>query len=342
MTDIKINGKIFRKSITGEEINSQISRIAASIDSDYKGKKPLLLGVLNGCFMFASDLMKQLHIECEISFVKLSSYQGTTTTGTVSEVMGLSESVTGRDIIIVEDIVDTGLTMQRMIETLNAQKPASVAIASLFVKPARLKAPVDVKYSAFTIPDRFIVGYGLDYDGLGRNLPDIYDAVEEFYIEQEYNDFIRALLKGNVREMNKTMNELTLSMFSSFDVGNRPSERLRPERFYHGFVLGLLVELRNRYIVTSNRESGYGRYDVILEPEDPHENDGIILEFKVHDKDDGENTLEDTVKSALAQIEEMKYEQTLIDHGVPKEKIRKYGFAFEGKSVLIESSRIMK
>lgn len=179
MTDIKINGKIFRKSITGEEINSQISRIAASIDSDYKGKKPLLLGVLNGCFMFASDLMKQLHIECEISFVKLSSYQGTTTTGTVSEVMGLSESVTGRDIIIVEDIVDTGLTMQRMIETLNAQKPTSVAIASLFVKPARLKAPVDVKYSAFTIPDRFIVGYGLDYDGLGRNLPDIYDAVEE-------------------------------------------------------------------------------------------------------------------------------------------------------------------
>ena len=179
MTDIKINGKIFRTSITGEEINSQISRIAASIDSDYKGKKPLLLGVLNGCFMFASDLMKQLHIECEISFVKLSSYQGTTTTGTVSEVMGLSESVTGRDIIIVEDIVDTGLTMQRMIETLNAQKPASVAIASLFVKPARLKAPVDVKYSAFTIPDRFIVGYGLDYDGLGRNLPDIYDAVEE-------------------------------------------------------------------------------------------------------------------------------------------------------------------
>ncbi len=151
----------------------------------------------------------------------------------------------------------------------------------------------------------------------------------------DYSSFIKALIKGNVREMNKTMNELTLSMFSSFDVGNRPSERLRPERFYHGFVLGLLVELRNRYIVTSNRESGYGRYDVILEPEDPHENDGIILEFKVHDKDDGENTLEDTVKSALAQIEEMKYEQTLIDHGVPKEKIRKYGFAFEGKKVLI-------
>ena len=161
--------------------------------------------------------------------------------------------------------------------------------------------------------------------------------VEEWFgmERSEYNDFIRALLKGNVREMNKTMNELTLSMFSSFDVGNRPSERLRPERFYHGFVLGLLVELRDRYIVTSNRESGYGRYDVILEPRNPAQNDGIILEFKVHDKEDGENTLEDTVKSALMQIEEMKYEQTLIEHNVPEEKIRKYGFAFEGKKVLI-------
>ena len=155
---------------------------------------------------------------------------------------------------------------------------------------------------------------------------------------KNYNDFIRALLKGNVREMNKTMNELTLSMFSSFDAGNRPSERLRPERFYHGFVLGLLVELRDRYIVTSNRESGYGRYDVILEPRNHAQNDGIILEFKVHDKEDGENALEDTVKSALMQIEEMKYEQTLIEHNVPKEKIRKYGFAFEGKKVLIGAS----
>ena len=164
--------------------------------------------------------------------------------------------------------------------------------------------------------------------------------VEEWFgmERSEYNDFIRALLKGNVREMNKTMNELTLSMFSSFDVGNRPSERLRPERFYHGFVLGLLVELRDRYIVTSNRESGYGRYDVILEPRNHAQNDGIILEFKVHDKEDGENTLEDTVKSALMQIEEMKYEQTLIEHNVPKEKIRKYGFAFEGKKVLIGAS----
>ena len=152
---------------------------------------------------------------------------------------------------------------------------------------------------------------------------------------KHYNDFIRALLNGNVYEMNKTMNELSLSMFSSFDTGNRPSERLRPERFYHGFVLGLLVELRDRYIITSNRESGYGRYDVMLEPKNAEENDGIIIEFKVYDEEYGEKTLEDTIKSALIQIEEKKYAQTLTEHGVPEEKIRKYGFAFEGKRVRI-------
>jgi len=161
--------------------------------------------------------------------------------------------------------------------------------------------------------------------------------VEDWFGEEssDYNDFIRALLKGNVYEMNKTMNELSLSMFSSFDTGNRPSERLRPERFYHGFVLGLLVELRDRYIITSNRESGYGRYDVMLEPKNAEENDGIIIEFKVYDEEYGEKTLEDTIKSALIQIEEKKYAQTLTEHGVPEEKIRKYGFAFEGKKVRI-------
>ncbi len=161
--------------------------------------------------------------------------------------------------------------------------------------------------------------------------------VEDWFGEEssDYNDFIRALLNGNVYEMNKTMNELSLSMFSSFDTGNKPSQRLRPERFYHGFVLGLLVELRDRYIITSNRESGYGRYDVMLEPKNTSENFGIIIEFKVYDEEYGEKTLEDTIKSALAQIEEKKYEQTLIEHGLPKEKIRKYGFAFEGKKVRI-------
>ena len=151
MSRIKIHDKEFEVSIPREEILKEVKRVADEINRDYAGKCPLLLGVLNGCFMFAADLMRNLNIECELSFVKLSSYQGTTTTGVIREVLGLAESITGRDVIIVEDIVDTGYTMQRMIETLGTREPASLQIASLFLKPARLKVPVDVKYSAFKI-----------------------------------------------------------------------------------------------------------------------------------------------------------------------------------------------
>lgn len=175
---MKIRDREFVKTIPNAEIKEGVKRVSAQINKDYSGKCPLLLGVLNGAFMFAAELMQNLEIECEISFVKFSSYSGTDTTGKVREVIGLNESIAGRDIIIIEDIVDTGLTMQKMIETLQASNPASVSVASLFVKPERLKVPVEVKYSVFTIPDRFIVGYGLDYDGLGRNLPDVYDVVE--------------------------------------------------------------------------------------------------------------------------------------------------------------------
>lgn len=178
MSIVKIHDREFVKTISAEEIAAQVKRVAGDINRDYAGKRPLLLGVLNGCFMFASDLMKNLEIECEISFVKFSSYEGADTTGTVKQVMGLNESIEGRDVIVVEDIVDTGLTMHKMLEVLGNSKPASLAIASLFLKPARLRVPVEVKYSAFEIPDRFIVGYGLDYDGLGRNLPDVYDVKE--------------------------------------------------------------------------------------------------------------------------------------------------------------------
>ncbi len=178
MSTIRIHDREFVTSIPNEEIVREVKRVAAQINRDYAGKRPLLLGVLNGCFMYAAELMRNLEIECEISFVKLSSYQGTNSTGVIREVLGLSESITGRDVIIIEDIVDTGLTMQNMLETLGTREPASIEITSLFVKPSRLKVPVNVKYAAFTIPDRFIVGYGLDYDGLGRNLPDVYDVVE--------------------------------------------------------------------------------------------------------------------------------------------------------------------
>ena len=150
-----------------------------------------------------------------------------------------------------------------------------------------------------------------------------------------YGEFVQALLKGRLREMNIYMNDVALSTFSYFDVGTQPSERSQPERFFHGFVLGLLVELRDIYEIKSNRESGYGRYDVMLVPKsDDRRYNAIIMEFKVFDSYD-ESTLEDTAQSALRQIEEKNYDAELIARGIEKERIRHYGFAFEGKKVLI-------
>ena len=151
--------------------------------------------------------------------------------------------------------------------------------------------------------------------------------------EKEYHGFIKMMIKGDVKAMNVYMNKVALETFSYFDTGKHPSYD-EPERFYHGFVLGLIVDLAEEYVITSNRESGFGRYDVIIEPKEPKKQDAIILEFKVHDSDD-ETSLKETVQAALAQIEEMQYEANLIAKGIPEGHIRKYGFAFEGKKVLI-------
>ena len=149
-----------------------------------------------------------------------------------------------------------------------------------------------------------------------------------------YNRFIAAMLAGDLDEMNEYMNEISCEIFSNFDTGKRVSKKAQPERFYHGFVLGLLVDLKGRYYVTSNRESGYGRYDVMLEPKNPDKDVAVIIEFKVYNHR-REKTLEDTLQAAWAQIEEKKYETALLARGIPKERIYKYGFAFEGKNVLI-------
>ena len=178
MAKIRILDKTFEPSIPEAVIKSNLQAVANRINHDYEGKTPMFLAVLNGAFVFAADLMRNITIPCEISFVKLASYQGTTSTGRIKEVIGINEDLSGRHVIIVEDIVDTGVTMKRMVEALGTRKPASVAICTLLVKPGRLQADLDIKYGVLEIPNDFIVGYGLDYNGQGRNLPDIYTVVD--------------------------------------------------------------------------------------------------------------------------------------------------------------------
>lgn len=179
MESIQIKDKKFAISITEEDILKEVDRVAEEINRDLKDKNPLFLSVLNGSFMFTADLMKRITIPCEISFVKLASYQGISSTGKITEVIGVNEDISGRCVVIVEDIVDTGLTMQRLLETLGTRNPKEIHIASLLVKPEKLQVPLNIKYAAMNIPNDFIVGYGLDYDGLGRNYKDIYTVINE-------------------------------------------------------------------------------------------------------------------------------------------------------------------
>ena len=174
MHSIRIHDKEFVPSIPSEEILEQVRRVANEINRDYEGQQPLFLVVLNGSFIFAADLMREITLPADVSFVKLASYQGTASSGTVREVIGLNTDITGRPIIIVEDIVESGLTMAHMIATLKKQNPKSIDICTLLLKPEKLEVKLDIKYVAMEIPNDFIVGYGLDYNELGRNLKDIY------------------------------------------------------------------------------------------------------------------------------------------------------------------------
>ena len=178
MNRITINGKTFEPFIREAAILEKVKAVADRLNADLAGKNPLFLAVLNGSFIFAADLMRMITIPCEISFVKLASYQGTTTTGKVREVIGINEDLAGRTVVIVEDIVDTGLTMKQMIETLGTRNPASIHICTLLVKPDKLQVPLDIDYAVMEIPNDFILGYGLDYDQQGRTLRDIYKIVD--------------------------------------------------------------------------------------------------------------------------------------------------------------------
>jgi hypoxanthine phosphoribosyltransferase len=174
MQSIQLGDKFFVPYLSEEKILTAVRNVAARINDDMNGKKPLFIVVLNGSFLFAADLVRQIKTECEVSFIKLASYEGTDSTGTVRELVGLSEDITGRHVVVVEDIVDTGNTMVHIVNQLRQMKPASLKLATLLFKPEAYKKDLLVDYIGIEIPNDFIVGYGLDYDGLGRNLRDIY------------------------------------------------------------------------------------------------------------------------------------------------------------------------
>ena len=178
MSVVKIKDKTFKTSIPEAQILERVKAVAKRINTDMADKNPLLLAMLNGSFVFAADLMREITVPCEISFVKMSSYQGTSSTGKVKQLLGLNEDIKGRTVIIVEDIVESGLTLKTLLETLKEKEPADVHICTLLLKPECLQVSLDIKYVAMEIPNDFILGYGLDYDQQGRNLRDIYTVVE--------------------------------------------------------------------------------------------------------------------------------------------------------------------
>jgi hypoxanthine phosphoribosyltransferase len=174
MNSIKVLDKEFVPYLSEKEIQEKITALAVQLNKDYAGKRPIFLSILNGSFLFTADLFKQITIEAEVCFIKLASYKGMSSSGNVITAIGLEANVSGRDIIILEDIIDTGKTLHHYLPQLLSSSPASVKVAVLLNKKEALQFPVQVDYSCFEIPNKFVVGYGLDYDGLGRNSKDIY------------------------------------------------------------------------------------------------------------------------------------------------------------------------
>lgn len=179
MTTIKVLDKSFKLYLPFEKIEASIKEMAQKMNEELNDKEPLFISVLNGAFMFAGDLFKNLDFEAEISFVKMASYEGTSTTGKVKHLIGLNESIKDRTVVILEDIVDSGISMDQILRQLEALDPKEIKIATLLFKPNALKKDITLDYVGLEIPNDFIVGYGLDYNGRGRNLKDIYSVVEE-------------------------------------------------------------------------------------------------------------------------------------------------------------------
>ncbi|TDQ09529.1 hypoxanthine phosphoribosyltransferase [Pedobacter metabolipauper] len=177
MNKIQIEDKEFEILLENDNICKRTRLIAIQMNVDYESRCPIFIGVLNGSFLFMADLLKEINISCEVGFIKVSSYTGTESSGSIKEVFGLPEDLHNRDVVIIEDIVDTGFTLGYILNEVHKQKPASVKVCSLLLKPTALKAPIDeLEYVGFEIANEFVVGYGLDYNGLGRNLKDIYRA----------------------------------------------------------------------------------------------------------------------------------------------------------------------
>ena len=178
MKPLQILDRYFVPFISETAISARIKDLASQITSDYEGKNPVFIGILNGSFMFCSDLLRLVNIPCEISFMKCSSYEGTSSTGVIKQLFGLNQDIKGRHIVLIEDIIDTGFTMEFILKEISKQEPASIKICTLLFKPEALKAPIQSDYIGFETENKFLLGYGLDYDGYGRNLPEI-------YVEQE-------------------------------------------------------------------------------------------------------------------------------------------------------------
>jgi len=174
MDKVQIKDKSFRKHILFDAIHEKVLKVAGRINEDYKKKNPVFVVVLNGAFMFASDLLKKVNVDCEIAFVKVASYEGTKSTGSVKSLIGLNHNINNREVVIIEDIVDTGETIVALLDQLNRQSPSQIKIATLLFKPKAYTKDAPIDYVAMEVGNEFLVGYGLDYDGFGRNLEDIY------------------------------------------------------------------------------------------------------------------------------------------------------------------------